>query len=69
MANNTSLTVTYLDSKEDLHQEIESFNALYKNNGKYFIAGPKSLVDSISSHLLHNQIFKRNIKKDAFFGY
>jgi ferredoxin-NADP reductase len=69
MANHTSLTVTYLDSRDDLHQEIDTFNALYKNNGKYFIAGPKSMVDSISSYLQNNNISKRNIKKDAFFGY
>lgn len=69
MANHPSLTVTYLDSRDDLHQEIDTFNTLYKNNGKYFIAGPKSLVDSISTHLQNNQISKRNIKKDAFFGY
>jgi ferredoxin-NADP reductase len=69
IANNTSLSVTYLESRDDLHQEIEKFNALYKNDGKYFIAGPKSMVDSISSHLQNNHISKRNIKKDAFFGY
>ena len=69
IANNTSINVTYLDSRNDLHQEIDKFNTLYKNNGKYFIAGPKSMVDSISSYLQNNNISKRNIKKDAFFGY
>lgn len=69
IANHTSLNVAYLDSRDELHQEIEKFNALYKNNGKYFIAGPKSMVDSISSYLQNNNISKRNIKKDAFFGY
>ena len=68
MANHPSLTVTYLDSRDDLHQEIDTFNTLYKNNGKYFIAGPKSLVDSISTHLQNNQISKRNIKRMPF-GY
>lgn len=69
IANNTSISVTYLDSRDDLHQEIDQFNALYKNNGKYFIAGPKSMVESISSYLQNNNIPKKNIKKDAFFGY
>lgn len=64
---NTSITVTYLDSRNALHQEID--NSLYKKNGKYFIAGPKSMVESVSSYLLNNNIPKRNIKKDAFFGY
>ncbi|TVX93338.1 FAD-dependent oxidoreductase [Paenibacillus agilis] len=69
LAKVTSTNVTYLDSRDDLHQEIDAFNALYKNNAKYFIAGPKSMVDSISSYLQNNHISKRNIKKDSFYGY
>lgn len=69
IANNTSINVTYLDSRNDLHQEIDKFTTLNRNNGKYFIAGPKSMVDSISIYLQNNNISKRNIKKDTFFGY
>ncbi|MEI4768046.1 FAD-dependent oxidoreductase [Psychrobacillus sp. FJAT-51614] len=68
IANNSSISVTYLDSRNDLHQEIDKFSALYKNNGKYFIAGQKSMVDSISTDLQNNNVSKRNIKKDTFFG-
>ena len=69
IANNTSIRVAYLDSRDDLHQEINKFAGLHKNDGKYFIAGPKSMVDSISSYLKNKGISKRNIKKDTFFGY
>ncbi|MBD8499511.1 FAD-dependent oxidoreductase [Paenibacillus arenosi] len=69
LASRTSIRVTYLDSRDDLHQEIDKFNDLYKNNGKYFIAGPKSMVDSISSYLQNKQVSKQNIKKDSFYGY
>lgn len=69
MANKIPVSITYLDSRDDLQQEIDKFTALYKDNGNYFIAGPKSMVDSMASHLQNNQISKRNIKKDAFFGY
>ncbi|MBM7584475.1 ferredoxin-NADP reductase [Bacillus pakistanensis] len=69
IANNTSINVTYLDSRNDLHQEIDKFTTLFKNNGKYFIAGSKSMVDSISIYLQDHNISKRNIKKDAFIGY
>ena len=34
IANNTSISVTYLDSRDDLHQEIAKFVDLYKNNGQ-----------------------------------
>lgn len=68
-ANNTSITVTYVDSRNDLHQEIDKFSSLNKNIGIYYIAGPKSMVDSISSYLQDNNISKKNIKKDAFYGY
>lgn len=69
IAEKTSVNVTYLDSRDDLHQEINKFTDLYKNDGKYFIAGPKSMVDSVSSYLKNNDVSKQNIKKDAFFGY
>jgi ferredoxin-NADP reductase len=68
-ANNISLTVTYLDSKESLHQEINKYANLYKNDGKFFIAGPKSMVETVLGYLQNNNISKRNIKKDSFFGY
>ena len=69
IADKTSVGVTYLDSRDELHQEIDKFTNLYKNSGKFYIAGPKSMVDAISTYLLTNNIPKRNIKKDAFFGY
>ena len=69
IADNTSIGVTYLDSRDELQQEIDKFSNLYKNSGKYYIAGPKSMVGAISTYLLNNNIPKRNIKKDAFFGY
>lgn len=69
MAKHTSISVAYLDSRDDLHQEIDQFHGLYKDDGKYYIAGPKSMVESVSKYLLNNHIPKRNIKKDAFFGY
>ena len=69
IANKTSISVTYLDSRENLHQEIDKFTTLNKDNGNYFIAGPKSMVNSISTYLQNNNVSKRNIKKDAFFGY
>ncbi len=69
MANNPSINVTYLDSMNELYQEIEKSIGLYKDNGKYFVAGPKSMVDSIVSYLRNQDISKKNIKKDAFFGY
>lgn len=69
IANNTSISVAYLESRDDLHQEIAKIVDLYKNNGQYFIAGPKEMVNSMSSYLQSQNISKRNIKKDAFYGY
>ncbi|MEH7224032.1 FAD-dependent oxidoreductase [Bacillus sp. JJ1566] len=69
ITNNSSISITYLDSREDLNQEIEKSTSSYKDNGEYFIAGPKSMVESISTHLQNHNISKKKIKKDAFFGY
>lgn len=68
-ANNDSISISYLDSRDDLHQEIDKLSTLYQNNGQYLIAGPKLMVDSISSYLQNSSISKKNIKKDAFHGY
>ena len=68
IAENTSISVTYLDSRDELHQEIDKFTNVYKNGSKYYIAGPKPMVDTISISLTNNNISKQNIKKDAFFG-
>ena len=68
-ANNTSVDITYLEARNDLQQEINKLSSLYENNGKYYIAGPKSMVESISAHLQSNSISKKSIKKDVFFGY
>lgn len=69
IAGSTSINVAYLDSREELQQEIDKFTALYKDNGKYFVAGPKPMVDSLLDYLKNKNIPKQNIKKDAFFGY
>lgn len=69
IAENTSISITYLSSRDELQQEIDKFSNLFKNSGKYYIAGTKSMVDAISTNLLNNNITKRNIKKDNFFGY
>lgn len=69
IAKDTPINVAYLDSRNDLQKEIGKFTHLYKNNGKYFIAGPKSMVDSVSKGLQNNNISKRNIKKDVLIGY
>jgi len=69
IANNTSISFTYLDSRDDLMQEIDTFSTLNKDHGKYFIAGPKSMVKSINEYLKSKNIPKKNIKKDAFYGY
>ncbi|MFF2890155.1 FAD-dependent oxidoreductase [Paenibacillus sp. NPDC057967] len=69
IAGRVSIRITYLDSRDDLNGEIDKFAGVHKDSGKYFVAGPKPLVDSISDNLQKKQIPKGNIKKDAFFGY
>jgi len=68
-AERTSLRITYLESRDALNQEIDKFAGEHKGSGKYFVAGPKGMVDSISDYVQKNGVSKANIKKDAFFGY
>lgn len=69
MEKRALVSVTYLDSRDELHQEIQKFSALHKNNGKYYVAGPKAMIESVTSCLQSDQVSKQNIKKDAFSGY
>lgn len=69
IANSPSISVTYLESRDELYQEIDTFTTLSENTGKYLIAGPKSMVDSITAYLKNKNIPKQKIKKDAFYGY
>jgi len=63
-----SVPVAYVASGDDAKREIDRFAGQHAD-GMYYIAGPKSMVESISTVLLEKKISKRNIKKDAFFGY
>src|SRR5690625_1659765 len=69
IAKKSFVSITYLDSRDDLHEEIDKFINLNKNEAHYFISGPKSMADSMSTYLQSKNISKRNIKKDSFFGY
>lgn len=68
LAATISMGISYVDSRDKLHEEIEQFASKYKE-GQYFIAGPKAMVNSVSAYLQTNGVPKRRIKKDAFFGY
>ncbi|WP_168118987.1 FAD-dependent oxidoreductase [Paenibacillus sp. HB172176] len=63
------ISISYLDSREALNEEIDKLTAQYRNKANYMIAGPKSMVGSIASYIQQKQIAKGRIKKDAFFGY
>ncbi|VTR61884.1 Na(+)-translocating NADH-quinone reductase subunit F [Actinobacillus pleuropneumoniae] len=69
IASHPSIQVSYLDSRTDLDLEIDKFIAQHKGRGKYLVAGPKSMVESVATYLQSKDVSKQNIKKDAFFGY
>lgn len=65
----TNVSIQYLKSRDDLFHEIVAFATEYKNDGSYYVAGPTSFVKSVSTHLKEQNITKKQIKKDGFFGY
>jgi len=69
MVNRILTGLTYLGSRDELHQEIDKFRSQFNHGGKCFVAGPKSMVDQIVKDLLDKQVSKQQITKDAFFGY
>ncbi|TDQ36588.1 FAD-dependent oxidoreductase [Aureibacillus halotolerans] len=69
IVNNIPIDIMYLESRENLHKEIDAFVTVHKADAHYYVAGPKSMVEDTTKHLQESNIPKANIKKDAFFGY
>lgn len=59
--------VHFIESSEGLYKELELLSV--SGAGKYFLAGPYSMVESVSKHLINTGTPKKNIKKDTFIGY
>jgi NAD(P)H-flavin reductase len=69
IAKQTSINIHYLNSRAELYQGIDEFISINKETGNYYVAGKKSMVDSVNAYLKKQNISRRNIKKDAFMGY
>jgi len=69
ICKNASIKIDYLQAREELYNHIESFTSAHGNKGKYYLGGPKPMVDSVVLFLRSKGINKNNIKKDIFFGY
>ncbi|CAM4103605.1 FAD-dependent oxidoreductase [Saccharibacillus endophyticus] len=67
-AADSAVDVQYLNLRDELHAELDRYATLHAD-GRYFVAGPKSMVDAVTVYLQNKKIPKRNIVKDAFFGY
>ena len=66
--NDTGIAeVRSIESSEGLHKELELLEGW--DVEKYLIAGPYSMVESVSKHLIGTGVPKRNIKKETFIGY
>jgi len=63
------ITTRYLVNRADLYQQIDHFVKQNRNEGEYFVAGPKAMVKSIEKSLKNQGVGKKNIKKDPFIGY
>jgi predicted ferric reductase len=69
ISNDVSIGISYHTSRDALYREVDKFISQHNNDGYYYVAGAKNMVDSISTYLKSNRILKRQIKKDAFMGY
>lgn len=68
-ASKANIKIEYLTNKNDLYEKIDKFTNTHKNDGSYYFAGSKEMVRSIADHLQSQQISKKNMIKDEFFGY
>ena len=68
IAENTTIGVTYCQSREEFYAEMGDFIKEYQNAGMYYLGGSKSMIASVETYLKNRRISKENIKKDVFFG-
>ncbi|WP_245582996.1 ferredoxin--NADP reductase [Paenibacillus daejeonensis] len=69
LAAQASVQLTTVESLDKLELERNAFVQQNKEKGRFLIAGPKPLVDSLASGLQQQGVAKSRMKKDAFFGY
>ncbi|MFP4478036.1 MAG: FAD-dependent oxidoreductase [Candidatus Izemoplasmatales bacterium] len=63
------IDINFLDNRQDFMDQINHFISTYKNEGRYFISGKKSMVKDIKKHLRKQKIKRKHIFKDIFYGY
>lgn len=68
LSKSNGIQVKYLQERNQLLKEIDNFQSKHEKDGTYFIAGSKSMVDSINNYLRSFNIPKLRIKKDSFVG-
>ncbi|MFD2657833.1 FAD-dependent oxidoreductase [Gracilibacillus thailandensis] len=68
-AKETSVKVTYIHERDHLNKELDKCICSYSNDGHFFVAGPKSMVETTTTYLQKQKVPKRHIKKDVMFGY
>lgn len=68
ISKDASVGINYLASRDELYREVDNFTSKHNNDSYYYVAGAKSMVDSVTAYLKNNKISKRQIKKDAFMG-
>ncbi|MBV0908899.1 FAD-dependent oxidoreductase [Planococcus sp. CP5-4] len=68
IAKDTSITVNYLNSREELYAGMDIFIKEHNDAGMYYLGGSKSMVDSVETYLKNHRVSKGNIKKDIFIG-
>mgnify|MGYP001170051562 CR=1 FL=1 len=69
IADRSAVSIDYLDSRDQLYRELDRLADAYRKDGSIMIAGPQSMVNPLAAELRNRKIPKRNIVKDAFFGY
>jgi len=69
IAAQSAVSVDYLESRDSLYRELDRLADSYREGGSIMIAGPQSMVNQLVSELRSRKIPKRNLIKDAFFGY
>lgn len=69
VASLPNVSIEFLKSREDLANEIKTFVTQHQNNGTYYMAGPSSFVKSVENQLKEQNVAKKRMHKDDFYGY
>lgn len=67
--NNPSITLHYLNNRQELTRQIKKYSIKYADTAYYYLSGTIPMIKWATDVLTQNNISKKHILNDPFYGY